>query len=179
MAKIIGIYGISFTDENDIKYMYIGGSRDIKRRWSWHRATFKKNNHDYSQLQQIWNEDENLVKFEIVDDKFDESITDKQLGEIEDYYVKYFNKIDNVIVININQGKIFKRGKVKNNTLNMSKAQQGTGNGHNTKLSESDVIWIRNLYKTGEMTIAKIAEMFHISPTHCSNVINKIKWSHI
>ncbi len=177
MSKICGIYAISDVETGNI---YIGSSNTsgIAKRWSWHLAKLRGNTHGYSQLQDAWNDSENRIKFEVLEQCL-ENISEGDLTQLEQDYINYFKLIDGITVINKVQDKIVRtKGKVKD-TSNMSKAQQGSNNGHNTKLSESDVIWIRDLYKTGEMTIAKIAEMFKISPTHCSNVIKKIKWPHI
>ena len=49
----------------------------------------------------------------------------------------------------------------------------------NSKLTESQVQAIRDLYKTGSYTMIQLAEKFGMSRRSISAVINKERWKHI
>ena len=49
----------------------------------------------------------------------------------------------------------------------------------NSKLTESQVQEIRNLYKTGSFTMIQLGEKFGMSRRSISAVINKERWKHI
>ena len=46
---------------------------------------------------------------------------------------------------------------------------------HKTKLSDDDVLAIRKLYQTQEMNMSKIAEIYNVSKSCISNIINNKK----
>lgn len=54
----------------------------------------------------------------------------------------------------------------------------GTNNGR-AKLTETDVIEIINLYKTGDYKQAELAEMFGIVQTGISGIVLRKTWKHI
>ena len=49
----------------------------------------------------------------------------------------------------------------------------------NSKLTESQVQEIRDLYKTGSFTMVQLAEKFGMSRRSISAVINKERWKHL
>jgi hypothetical protein len=49
----------------------------------------------------------------------------------------------------------------------------------NSKLTESQVQEIRDLYKTGSFTMIQLAEKFGMSRRSISAVINKERWKHL
>ena len=49
----------------------------------------------------------------------------------------------------------------------------------NSKLTESQVKEIRDLYKTGSFTMVQLAEKFGMSRRSISAVINKERWKHL
>lgn len=55
--------------------------------------------------------------------------------------------------------------------LKISKAQRGENN-HQCKLMEQDIIKIRQLYKDGSWTQQALANKYHISVSHISQIIN-------
>lgn len=48
-----------------------------------------------------------------------------------------------------------------------------------SKLTESEVVEIRKLHKTGNYSQAHLCTMFGISPTHMSRIINRSVWKHV
>jgi DNA-binding transcriptional regulator LsrR (DeoR family) len=49
----------------------------------------------------------------------------------------------------------------------------------NSKLTESQVQEIRDLYRTGSFTMVQLAEKFGMSRRSISAVINKERWKHL
>lgn len=49
----------------------------------------------------------------------------------------------------------------------------------NSKLTESEVKEIRDMYKTGSFTMVQLAEKFGMSRRSISAVINKERWKHL
>ena len=58
------------------------------------------------------------------------------------------------------------------------KAVHGEFNGH-SKLTEENVLEMRQLYKTGKYTQKQLAEKYGVSRSLISQAINKVTWSHI
>ncbi len=49
----------------------------------------------------------------------------------------------------------------------------------NAKLDEKSVLEIRSLHKSGAYTQQKISEIYLVSPSRISEIVNKISWAHI
>ena len=49
----------------------------------------------------------------------------------------------------------------------------------NSKLSESDVLAIRRIHKTGNYYFREIADMFGIGKVQVSRIIRGIQWEHL
>lgn len=49
----------------------------------------------------------------------------------------------------------------------------------NSKLTEAEVKEIKELYKTGSVTMVQIGEQFGISRRSVSAIINKERWKHV
>lgn len=49
----------------------------------------------------------------------------------------------------------------------------------NSKMTESQVLLMRSLYKTGDYTQCDLAFMFKINQTVVSDIVNKITWTHL
>lgn len=60
----------------------------------------------------------------------------------------------------------------------LSKTKNGSLN-HQSKLSESQVIEIRNLHETGNWTHQALADKFNIKRPTVSDIINRRTWKHI
>lgn len=169
MKLISGIYKIEDVKTGAVYVGSADSANGIKKRWSNHATLLKNNSHRYKELQDAYNDDTNRIKWEIL-----EECGDDELEELENYYIDYCNKVDGWTVIN-KQKNTKRKCKVKD-TSKMKKAQQGENNGHNTKLSEDDVIEIRQMIKNGIKQYV-IAEKYDISKTLVSNIKNKHRWS--
>lgn len=160
MKKYVGIYMITNTLTNEI---YIGGSTDIKHRWSNHLSRIRKGTHTYA----CFNNEKN-VKFEILQ----ECSSADELQEREEFWMGYMSSLFTVV----NKSKA---GRVPLNSKESkaikSKCQQGSKNG-NCRLSEQDIFVIKQLCHDGDYTQVKVAEMFGVSPTHVSNIVHGKKW---
>lgn len=55
---------------------------------------------------------------------------------------------------------------------------RGTDNG-NSKLSDDDVVKIRELYETGRFTHRELAEIYGVNSSSITRAINKKSWNHI
>lgn len=62
--------------------------------------------------------------------------------------------------------------------LGNQKPQQGEKHG-NSKLSEKDVVEIRELYKTGKYFHSELSVLYKVSRTQITRIINGNKWKHI
>lgn len=99
-----GIYQIlNLTNQK----CYVGSSKDIIRRFSWHRGMLKRNKHTNKHLKNAWNKDlENNFVFRILE--IVDNPTKERLEEREDYWIDYYDST--------NEGRGY----------NKQKAQQGS-----------------------------------------------------
>lgn len=99
-----GIYQIlNLTNQK----CYVGSSKDIIRRFSWHRGMLKRNKHTNKHLKNAWNKDlENNFVFRILE--IVDNPTKERLEEREDYWIDYYDSM--------NEGRGY----------NKQKAQQGS-----------------------------------------------------
>lgn len=99
-----GIYQIlNLTNQK----CYVGSSKDIIRRFSWHRGMLKRNKHTNKHLKNAWNKDlENNFIFRILE--IVDNPTKERLEEREDYWIDYYDST--------NEGRGY----------NKQKAQQGS-----------------------------------------------------
>lgn len=170
MKKTIsGIYKIEDVKTGNV---YIGSANKkngIKKRWSWHLARLRKNKHYYVELQETWNDDENRIKFEIL-----EVCDDDELEERENYYIDYCKKVGwNVI----NKQEIATRKSSVKDTSNMKLAQRGENNG-NKKINEEEAIEIIIHKQQRKMTHKELAELYDISQSQISK-IGIHKWGYL
>lgn len=93
------------------------------------------------------------------------------------------HKCDNPICVNPSH--IFV-GTMKDNSQDMVKkgrynpANKPKGSKHfASKLSEADVLKIRNMYRTGEHTYGSIAQLYNIDKTVIGKIIKKTAWKHV
>lgn len=87
-----GIYKIELNN----KCLYVGQSKDIKRRWSEHRRHLRQNKHDNIYLQRIYNKHNNF-KFSIVEEADANNINEKEL-----YYIEELKPLCNMQIPNKN-----------------------------------------------------------------------------
>ncbi|WP_434283537.1 GIY-YIG nuclease family protein [Clostridium botulinum] len=166
--KVIGIYGIEDVKTGNI---YVGQSIDIGKRWSNHGSFLKAGKHKYKKLQEAYNLDCKRIKYTIL-----EECSRGQLQEREEFWMEYCDMIDGWHVIN-KEKKSKKKSKVQD-TSNMSKAQTGDNNGHNTKLSVQDVKEIKKALKKGAKQVI-LAEKYNVSTTHIWNIANGVRWNSV
>lgn len=50
---------------------------------------------------------------------------------------------------------------------------------HNVKLTELEILEIKKVYKTGNYSQKKVADLFKISQTHVQRIISGKRWNHI
>lgn len=62
--------------------------------------------------------------------------------------------------------------------IGLQKPQCGEKHGR-SKLKNNDVIFIRNLHKTGYHTNRELAGFFNVSDSHISDIVNRKLWRHI
>lgn len=168
--KLIG--GIYKIEDIKTGNVYIGSANrknGIKKRWSWHLARFRKNKHYYKELQNAWNDNENRIKFEIL-----EICDDDELEERENYYIDYCKKVG-WNVMNKQENAIRKRN-VRDTSL-MRLAQRGANNG-NSRISEEDAIEIIIHKQQGVMAHKDMAELYNISASQVAK-IGKEKWGYL
>lgn len=67
------------------------------------------------------------------------------------------------------------KDKKRHGTYNHAKGEET----HCAKLSEQDVRTIVYMYKTGEVTQKKIADIYNVDPSDISRIVNKKYWKHI
>lgn len=173
MDKLVaGVYGIEDVNTGKI---YIGSAdkdNGIKKRWSCHMAHLRNNEHKYKELQEPFNDDENRIKWTILEECYDDS----QLEELENYYLEYADKVEGWHVIN-KEKKSKKRTKVADKSK-MSKAQTGESNGHCTKLCVEDVKTIKLMLRDGvKQTV--IADKFGVSNTLIYNISKGKRWASV
>lgn len=166
--KISGIYLIEDIVTGNA---YAGQSKDIGKRWSHHASFMKNNEHKYKELQEAYNEDCKRIKYTIL-----EECKASELQEREDWWFNYIPKVEGWNLIN----KQRKGGASKSvtDTSNMSKAQTGENNGHNTKLSVEDVKEIKKMLSNCFKPSA-IAEKFGVSLGLIYGIKNKTRWASV
>jgi len=172
----MGIYAvIGIEADTNTAIYYIGqvGANGIAKRFSTHKSNLKSGKFYYKELCDIYANNPDNIKFEILETVEDETL----LAELEHFYInRYFANVDGVIVINKNKGK--KCGtshkKFKDTTL-MSKKQTGSANGHCTKLNErlaSELLYLKANYDVHKMSMQQIADLYNISPGYLSQIGN-------
>lgn len=77
-----GIYKITINDY----YIYIGQSMDIERRWYTHLNKLKRNRHQNTKFQNVFNKYPNTIKFEIIEECDVDKLDNKEM-----FYIEYFN----------------------------------------------------------------------------------------
>ena len=172
MEKLVGgIYNIQDIETGNT---YIGSAdsyNGIKKRWSNHLAKLRKGIHEYSQLQEAWDIDNNRIKWEIL-----EECEDEELEEREQYWINYFGRIEGFLVIN-KQKNITRKSKVKDKSK-MYKAQQGQNNGHCTVLNNieaGEILWFK---KNTDVAQKEIARLYNINLPLVSRVGND-RWPNV
>ncbi|WP_454053953.1 GIY-YIG nuclease family protein [Clostridium sp. Marseille-Q7071] len=172
MKLISGIYGIEDVETGKLYVGRADSDNGIKKRWSCHKAHLRNGRHDYNELQDAFNADQNRIKWIIL-----EECPDEELEERENYWIKYVDKIDGWTVIN-KEKKSKKRSKVKD-TSRMSVAQTGENNGHCIKLNKEKVREIKIYQKNNTYNDEKLSEMYNVSLTHIKNIRDGRRWASV
>lgn len=91
--QLMGIYCIFNT-----KYYYAGQSKNIRKRWLAHRASCKRNQHENTFVQNVYNKhvNDDPYKFKIL-----ELCTEAELTDREAFWVNEYGKKYNLICMNI------------------------------------------------------------------------------
>lgn len=85
--KICGVYKITNTANGKV---YVGSSKDIKKRWHQHKSKLNENQHGNTYLQNVWNKyGGQSFKFEII-----EECDLKVQFEREQFYLNQLNPFD-------------------------------------------------------------------------------------
>lgn len=171
-TMITGVYAI--IDRTKELY-YIGSAVDIlNSRKSNHMAKFKKNKFPYTDMQESYNINKSNIVIEILD-----TCEESELRKKEKWWKNYLSSVDGITVVNKQDIKDFTVHKKSDECKEKMSLKQRGENNPRCKLFEEDIIWIRNLYATGEKTFKQLAEIFGVSTTAISNIISNNRWKHI
>ena len=178
-----GIYKI----ENKINgKVYIGKSKNIKKRWTGHICELNKNYHHNIHLQSAWNKygEDNFI-FEVL-----EECTEDVLSEKEIYYIGLYNSTNDLYGYNLAKG-----GEGGNNLKNRlseeeykeykeyvgKKISESFPRGEDhfyAKLTEIQVIEIINKLQSG-MKPKNIARMYNVSTNTIQDIKMHRTWKHL
>lgn len=170
--KKIGVYLIK---NNMTLRVRVGSAKDINKRFSNYRAKLRGGNGN-KLMQQDFNEyGEGSFEFIILEECKVSELFEKEKKWMKEYAdcINYnVNKIKNV-------NKKVRRGiEAKNYKEKRSKITSGENNGHNTKLSEQDVIKIKYMLEDGVKQNI-ITDKFNISPGLVSNIKKGRRWASV
>jgi DNA-binding NarL/FixJ family response regulator len=159
-----GIYKISCLQDSRV---YIGSSKDIKRRWSEHVKALNKGNHRNSNLQLDWDcyGDESFI-FEILEE------TDNLVAREQAYLNTVLSNCYN-ISLNVTNP--------MSNPLVIAKQKQSlmlSGKRGSQKLTEQQVFEIVKLLKD-KYTAAYIANKYKVSTSTISQIVDGTKWKSV
>jgi hypothetical protein len=132
-------------------FVYIGSG--FYERLSGNVSKVKRGVHANKQLQDAYKKHNN-VKIEILEHDIE---TDIEARDLENFYIDYFKKIDEVVVCN----------KVKAFKCNYKRS-----------LTPEDVKKIRELISEGKKN-GELAEMYNVSSTQISRIRNNRRWSNV
>jgi group I intron endonuclease len=160
-----GIYKISCTQDSRV---YIGSSKDIKRRWSEHRKDLNKGNHRNHKLQIDWDAygDESFI-FEILEETEDlitreQFYLDKIVNSCYNISLKVTNPMSNPAVVIKQQ-----------NSLNLNGSKRGR-----QKLNEEQVYEIVALLKQ-KYTHSYVAKKFNVSTGLIQGIVRGDNWKSV
>lgn len=145
------VYAV-WVNDGELSYAYIGSG--FYERLSGNCSKLRRNVHDNKQLQAAYNK-VGEYKIEVLDWSIDDV---EQARDIEDERIKYFKKLDDVIVCN-------KYPAVANKK-------------YERKLTEEDVNFIRKLINKGKKN-KDIAELFNVNPSTISRVKTGKRWASV
>lgn len=156
MGRISGVYKIENVKNGDF---YIGGSINIKNRWSGHKSHFRKNIHTNPRMQNVWNKyGESIFEFSILEITKSKK---KIIEEREQHYIDELNPVYNVrrIVTDFSH--------VNGENVNTS------------KLMKDDVLEIRKRAADGE-SCADISDDYpNVHGSTINNIIRGITWKDV
>lgn len=150
---------------------YIGGAKQCNDAYSRHNSLLI--NGEYAET----NKHELQVLFNTEDLYFSvlHECSESELDTLETKYIKMYK--DTIV----NKDSVGKRRTTKptaEETEKRRQANNGSKNPHNTKLSESDVLEIRELLRKGTKQSC-ISEMYNCSATLISNIKNLKRWKSV
>jgi group I intron endonuclease len=122
IEKIDGIISGIYCIENSINgKMYIGSSKNIKRRWHEHLSELRLGHHDNDYLQKSYNKyGKDIFFFYVMDE-----IPEDELSDAEDIYIRYYDTRESGYNL-VNGGNRNRRLKfTKESRKRLSKAQMG------------------------------------------------------
>jgi hypothetical protein len=160
--NLMGIYAIIGIREGKADAYYIGqaGLNGIAKRNSYHMSMIRYNKHKYQELNEIYKQNPDNIRFEILEIVEDENL----LPELEEFYMNYFKHVDGVEVIN--KSKTTTSQPKRKNTELMKIAQLGSNNGNCSKLDETKVCeinWLKANPNVHQMSTEEIADHYNIS----------------
>jgi len=172
-----GVYGIRNKNNSAI---YIGHSRNIKKRWqSGHLPQLRKGNHGNKNLQFEWNQ-YHEEDFEII---ILETCPQKDLPKLErkwkDYYVNQGVSVYNINNIRTETKKIRRGKEAKNYHDRMSLVNRGEHNPHNTKFTDESVAELKYYLAEGLFTNEELAQMYHTTKGYIGRIAYGYRWKHI
>lgn len=143
------------------KKCYVGQTTNVENRFRQHKTSLKNNRHENKHLQNHVN-------------KY--GINDLCFFILQDYIP--LNKLSKIEIIWINRFDSFRNG--FNNTFGGEKPPHFKGQTHPmSKLLETDVVEIINLYLSGNYSQRKLADMYGVTKNNIQRIIHGKTWVHI
>ncbi len=163
-----GIYKIT-NGHGVVKY--IGGAKECNDAYSRHNSNLI--NGEYAEtnkhlLQVLFNTED--LYFSVL-----EECSESELDSLETKYIKMYK---DTIVNKDSKGKRRTTKSTPEETEKRRKANNGTKNPHNIKLSESDVLEIKEKLQKG-IKQSWLADKYNCSTTLISNIKNNVRWASV
>lgn len=183
MERICGVYLISY-----LGYLYVGSSKNVYKRWNRHKNDLKSQNHHCKFLQRIWNKyGENSLDFRILENVEDYTKLIQREQDWIDFLCPNLNGSKYAIPTKDKKVSLETREKLrishlghkqsKETILKKSKCCSGE-KCYNAKLSNQDVILIRDMVKQGTKQ-ADIARNYKVTRTTINDIVKKRSWRYI
>ena len=163
--KMIGIYKISCTEEDTV---YIGSSNNIKRRWGEHKRTLKAGTHRNTKLQLAWNAygSENFT-FEIVEETKD--IIGREQYHLDYYWPNCYNI----------SAKAWNPMANPTSVLKQIESLRNSGKRGGQKLTEEQVIEIKEHLRELSLTVKELANIYKVSVSQIRMIRQGHRWGHV
>lgn len=166
-----GIYFIKNLKNNKL---YVGSAQDFDVRWYRHKRELNLNIHHCQLLQEAWNEDgcDSFI-FERVEYVNKELLIKAEQIYLDNYWdggVNCYNKCRIA-------GSWYGNKHTDETKKQLSFAKQGSNN-VGSKLTEQDVLQIKQHLFDNKLMIKEIAAIFNIDKTNISKMVNGERWIH-